>query len=45
MSLACSALAQRGIEADSESDAKQLLEALDAGALASEAIDASVFSS
>ena len=43
MSLACSALVQRGIEADSESDAKQLLEALNAGALASEAINTCVF--
>lgn len=45
MALACSALAQRGMEADSERDANQLLEALEAGALVSEAVNHSVFNS
>ena len=45
MALACSALAQRGMEADNERDANQLLEALEAGALVSEAINDSVFNS
>jgi len=44
MAIACSALAHEGMEADSQHEANQLLEALDAGALASEHIDASVFS-
>ena len=43
MALACSALAQRGMEADNQRDANQLLEALEAGALVSEAANGSAF--